>query len=250
MRVFALSDIHVDYQVNANWIRGLSQLDYKDDVLILAGDVSHSLALLAWCLGEFTQRFKRVLFVPGNHDLWVIGEAPEKTSLQKFGEVAEVVVSSGASMHPFVGDNLLIVPLFGWYDYTFGEPGERLKEIWMDYRACRWPAGYGAGEITAHFAGLNRHPRSSAQKIITFSHFLPRVDVLPALRQQRMLDPVLGSTLLDAQLRRLNSSLHVYGHSHINRNVRLDGITYVNNAFGYPHENGIAAKRLLCIHET
>ena len=40
MRVFALSDIHIDYNANAKWIESLSVAEYKDDVLILAGDVT------------------------------------------------------------------------------------------------------------------------------------------------------------------------------------------------------------------
>ena len=39
-RVFALSDIHTDYEENANWVRALSVSDYQDDILILAGDIS------------------------------------------------------------------------------------------------------------------------------------------------------------------------------------------------------------------
>jgi hypothetical protein len=31
--------------------------------------------------------------------------------------------------------------------------------------------------------------------------------------------------------------------------VKKDGILYLNNAFGYPDETRIAAKRLVCIHE-
>ena len=49
-RVFALSDIHVDFDVNAQWVEGLSSVDYRDDVLILAGDVTHVLPKLASCL--------------------------------------------------------------------------------------------------------------------------------------------------------------------------------------------------------
>ena len=30
-------------------------------------------------------------------------------------------------------------PLLGWYDYSFGEPSEALRDMWMDFRACRWP---------------------------------------------------------------------------------------------------------------
>ena len=96
-----MSEIHVDYKINANWIANVSVTDYRDDVLILAGDVTDSLPLFDWCLRTLVARFKRVLFVPGNHDLWVVREGIEKTSLQKFQEVAAVVQSSGASMQPF-----------------------------------------------------------------------------------------------------------------------------------------------------
>jgi predicted phosphodiesterase len=60
---------------------------------------------------------------------------------------------------------------------------------------------------------------------------------------------VLGSDLIERRLRAMSSSLHVYGHSHVNRNVVIDGVSYVNNAFGYPAETRISARRLLCIHD-
>ena len=252
MRVFALSDIHVDYHVNAAWVRQLSCYDYRHDLLILAGDVTHRLELLGWCLKALTLRFARVLFVPGNHDLWVLGEAPERTSLQKFAEVALVVAESGASMQPFLKEEVLIAPLFGWYDYTFGEPSEELQDVWMDYHACRWPAGFRAREATIHFTRLNLPlAPASTTKVITFSHFLPRLDLIaqPMSGKQRLLAPVLGSTLLEQQLRKLKSTTHVYGHSHINREVHLEGVRYINSAFGYPHETGIATKRLVEIDE-
>jgi len=250
MRIFALSDIHVDYEVNAKWIRNLSQSDYRDDLLILAGDVSHKQTLLASCLNALTRRFRQVLFVPGNHDLWVLGEGKEKTSLQKFLEVADTVEASGASMQPFRRDGVLVMPLFGWYDYSFGEPSEILMNVWTDFRACRWPEGYDAADVAEHFARMNRVPPAIAgEKVITFSHFLPRIDLVPPYvpQKHRMLDPVLGSTRLEEQLRLLRPAIHVYGHSHINRTVMYDGIAYVNNAFGYPQEERIASKQLLCI---
>src|SRR5215471_4703717 len=139
MRVFALSDIHIDYDVNAEWIADLSNFEYRDDVLILAGDVTNTRRLLEWCLCTLAKRFKRVLFVPGNHELWVIREDRKKNSLQKFDDVCAVVESSGASMQAFRERGVSIIPLLGWYDYSFGEPSEELRSMWMDYRTCRWP---------------------------------------------------------------------------------------------------------------
>ena len=252
MRVFALSDIHVDYTVNMQWVNSLSEADYRDDLLILAGDVTHRQALLADCITAFVKRFAKVLFVPGNHDLWVLGEPKEKHSLLKFCEVADTVANCGASMDVYARGDTLIVPLLGWYDYSFGEPDEDLLHMWADFRACRWPEGYGPAEVAAHFAAMNRAPPPErACKVITFSHFLPRIDLVPIYvpRKHRALDPVLGTVRLEEQLRRFSPDIHVYGHSHINRSVRIDGVHYINNAFGSPQESIIASKRLLCIHE-
>lgn len=254
MRIFALSDIHVDYEVNANWVRNLSQQDYRDDLLILAGDITHRSSLLAWCLDAFARRFRQVLFVPGNHDLWVLNEAADWDSLKKFHDVAAIAQDNGVSLRAYRDDRVLIAPLLGWYDYSFGEPGEELARMWADFRACRWPPGFDAPRIAAHFTAMNPPVEREADvslTVITFSHFLPRIDLLPPYipLQHRLLDPVLGSHLLEQQLRPLRPAIHVYGHSHVNRRIRLDGVDYINNAFGYPQEERIAHKQLLCIHE-
>lgn len=250
MRVFAVSDLHIDYEANAQWVANLSVSEYQDDVLILAGDVTDALRKLDWCLNTLARRFRKVLFVPGNHDLWVIRDEPHKSSLQKFDEVAAVVKSSGASMQAFSEQGVSIVPILTWYDYSFGEPSDELRAVWMDYRACRWPSDYSEKDVAAHFLALNETFTPNGGKVITYSHFLPRLDLMPAYIPcvSRQLYPVLGSAGLDRELRALKSSLHVYGHSHVNRQVTIDGVKYVNNAFGYPNETFIASKRLVCIH--
>lgn len=255
MRIFALSDIHVDYEANARWVAGLSEADYRDDLLILAGDLTDRLSLLAWCLEAFAKRFRKVLFVPGNHDIWVIRDDRAKQSLQKFDEVRAAAENSGVSLDPYREPGLAILPILGWYDYSFGQPDEDLRAMWMDFRACRWPPGYDAARIAEHFDAANDIHRAPTpgpdDLIVTFSHFLPRIDVMPwyVPPTSRMLFPILGSDRIERQLRRAGSRLHVYGHSHVNRDVVLDDVRYVNNAFGYPGETWIAAKRLLCIHE-
>ncbi|MCM2552100.1 metallophosphoesterase [Burkholderia glumae] len=253
MRIFALSDIHVDFDGNAAWVASLSSDDYRDDVLILAGDVSDSVERLEQCLGAFASRFRRVFFVPGNHDLWVIRDAPAIDSLDKFEQVARIVEGCGATMRAGVVGGVSIVPLLGWYDGSFGLPGPELSEAWMDFHACRWPAGWTASRITEHFIGSNAPAAPPAGALtITFSHFLPRIDLMPDYipPARRMLYPVLGSSQIETLIRRVGPDIHVYGHSHVNRDVSIDGIRYVNNAFGYPHETRITQKALKCIHEA
>lgn len=252
MRLFALSDIHVDYPDNARWVEGLSDADYRDDVLILAGDLTEDSGLLGWCLASFAAKFRQVLFVPGNHDLWVRRSPAEMCSLRKFEQVMTVAADSGVSTQPFHYGSTLVVPLLSWYDYSFGVPDKDLSVLWMDFRACRWPDGYGPEKVTEHFLGMN--PKAlpqAANRVVTFSHFLPRIDLIPVFvpLSMRHLDPVLGSSGIERQLRALGSNLHVYGHSHINRRVRIDGVTYVNNAFGYPQENMISARRLIALDD-
>ncbi|MFL6623909.1 MAG: metallophosphoesterase [Sulfurifustaceae bacterium] len=250
MRVFALSDVHIDYDANARWLAGLSRVDYQDDVLILAGDISDNVALLASCFETVAHRFKKVLYVPGNHDLWVIRDNPRRSSFDKFDLVRELALSFGLSLTPLRFDALDIVPLFGWYDYSFGMPSRELLDIWADYRACVWPCDVAG--VAARFAEENAAAlQVRGGNIISCSHFLPRIDLMPHYipPDKRILYPVLGTSRLEAQLRALGSRIHVYGHSHVNRQVTIDGVRYINNAFGYPSETRITAKQLLCVWE-
>ena len=155
-------------------------------------------------------------------------------------------------MRPFHHDGLSIVPLLSWYDYSFGEPSDELLEAWMDYRACRWPRQLSPREVTQHFLTFNDGFLDvTNEAVISFSHFMPRLDLMPAFipAHRKMLYPVLGSTGLEDQIRRPKPAIHVYGHHHLNRNCTLDGVQYINNAFGYPHETTITAKQLKCIYE-
>ena len=252
MRVFALSDVHVDYDANAQWIKSISQVDYVDDLLVLAGDVSSSVARLEHCLTHLARCFDKLLFIPGNHDLWLNHGDEHRDSLHKFKAVCDLAEQSGASTTIYHRGEMSVVPLLGWYDYTFGVPEPILKAVWADFRACRWSDEWDLQDVTSHFLQKNRYRRRNAKEfIISFSHFMPRVDVLPPNLPERFqaLFPVLGTSRLEQQVRGLRSDIHVYGHSHLNRRVTLDGTLYVNNAFGYPHETGIAARKLICVHE-
>jgi predicted phosphodiesterase len=253
MRVFAVSDLHVDYEPNREWLGQLSSHDYNDDVLILAGDISDKLALIDECFALLTRRFGAVLYVPGNHDLW-IHRSDAQDSFEKYIAVRNTATHHGVHLTPFRRGDLAIVPLLGWYDYSFGEASDFLKSAWVDYRACRWPDGYDDAAITRFFTERNISPSAQeldgAKKIISFSHFLPRIDLMPDRipARHRKIYPVLGTTVLEKQLRQLGACLHVYGHSHVNRHVTIDEVTYINNAFGYPAEAHFTARRLVHVH--
>lgn len=253
MRVFAVSDVHCDYPQNLDWVRDISSRDYRQDVLLLAGDVSDKLALLREVLQLLADRFGQVVFVPGNHELWVQNEE-SGCSLEKFHAVQQVCADSGVETGLCRFDGLSIVPLLGWYDFSFGAPDRHLRRAWRDFRACNWPQElHNELAITEHFLSMNVDRLDERNDcVISVSHFLPRLDVMPARipERRRRVYPVLGSERLGVQIERLQPDLHVYGHSHVNQTVRLGGVQYVNNAFAYPDEERIARKRLLCIWDS
>src|SRR5687767_12995947 len=74
MRLFATSDLHTDYKENLGWLKELSDTAYREDALIVAGDVSHRLEIIRETLLLLRAKFRHVLFTPGNHELWVRNE--------------------------------------------------------------------------------------------------------------------------------------------------------------------------------
>ena len=221
-------------------------------MLLLAGDVSDCLTLLITAFKILRNRFKEIIYLPGNHELWLWRDR-ENDSLAKFHLIEKITADYGITMKPVQLKTLSIVPLFGWYDYSFGRPSQFLKQIWVDYTACKWPSGYDEYHITRYFTSLNYNIRlSPSRDVISFSHFVPRIDLMPYYIEGhiRLLYPVLGSSILEKQIRKLGSKIHVYGHSHINCSMLKDNTLYINNAFGYPNETAIANKTLRCILEV
>ena len=255
MRVFALSDIHIDYPDNMTWIRRLSEREYREDALVLAGDATHDMDRLETALTILKRKFAAVFFVPGNHELWIMDNGAGD-SLQKFHQILKRCDRLGIETRPRDLDGVRIVPLFSWY--TLPEEGEdslflpkkgedpSLK-MWSDHYFVRWPRF--PLTPTAYFLGLNKpHLTPSNLPVISFSHFLPRVDLIFDSHNERQarkitdenisfnFSRVAGSTELDRQIRMLGSVLHVYGHQHRNRFREVDGIIYVSHCLGYGYE--------------
>jgi Icc-related predicted phosphoesterase len=250
MRVFAISDLHVDYSENKRWVSNVSASDYLGDVLICAGDISHETGELAATLTRLRKSFLEVLFVPGNHELWV-GRNGTRNSIEKFAQVLAIAGECGARTSPLHLPEVFIAPLFAWYDFSFGAPSADLLSRWSDFHNCSWPEEFDALRITDYFLSMNQlQGVSPRQPIVSYSHFVPREDLLPAEHSRTgFLRPVLGSTSIEKQIRTLGSRVHVYGHYHVNGSNTRDHVTYVNNALGYPREYW-TARKLACIFQT
>lgn len=318
-RVFAWSDIHVDYGENWRCCQGVSATEYQNDVLILAGDVSDDMAKLRETFELFKQKFAEVFFVPGNHDLWIRpgrwkvapqqplgGAAPPlpDNSLAKLQQILDLCRELGVHTSPRAfgpGGRLAIVPLFAWYHRGFDTEPEitgwqgipPIEEAMMDYQLVKFPsstigaangdesaaryfdllnerrvgellpdaavaasATCKAGEATS-LSSLSSSPWDSVVQmcrtaveqggaVISFSHFLPRIELLPEKRFLFLptLAHAVGSRYLQQRVEELRSSLHVFGHTHFGWDATVDGVRYVQAALCYPQERSMRAKSI------
>ena len=234
MRVFATSDLHTDYKENFLWLTQISGTAYRDDVLIVAGDVSDRLEIIQETFLLLRSKFRQLLFTPGNHELWVRGA--NINSLEKFQLILNLCDELGIATKPLRLENLWVVPLFSWYDGVF-EPGMR---AWADFHFCKWPAD--AAPLSEYFLRLNEpYLRVYDAPVITFSHFIPRSDLLPPKEYLRIswLEHVSVCAALDSQIRQLNSTVHICGHTHTTFDRVVDDVRYVQNAVKYPKERRI-----------
>ena len=231
MRVFATSDLHTDYKENFLWLTELSDTAYRNDTLIVAGDVSDRLEIIRQTLLLLRSKFRHVLFTPGNHELWVRNS--ELNSIEKFHQVLKLCESIGVVTTPLRIEDLWIVPLFSWYDGAYDPE----MKGWVDFHLCKWPDDIQS--LPDYFLRLNEpNLKSYDAQVITFSHFIPRAELLPPPEYMRFswLPDVSICAALDPQIRQLNSTVHVCGHTHTTIDTVIDDVRYIQNAVRYPKE--------------
>ena len=75
MKLWAISDLHLGVESNRQGLRALPA--QPTDWLILAGDICESTELLIEAFMLCTQKFAKVFWVPGNHELWLVDRRRE-----------------------------------------------------------------------------------------------------------------------------------------------------------------------------
>jgi len=240
MRIFAISDLHTDFEANRLLLEQLSATKYVGDALLVAGDIADDLKTIEDSLALLCSRFGQVFYTPGNHDLWV--RRDDCDSIEKLFRVLELCERLGVKTEPSRVGEVWVVPMFSWYcadfDTDSSAPDSELYG-WADFHFCRWPASVAS---PAQYLLEMNEPRvkSYDAPVISFSHFLPRRDLLPLTDRLHFkgLPKVAGCRTLEQQIRRMNSRTHVFGHSHINCDKLIDGVRYIQNALRYPRERG------------
>ena len=138
MRLWAVADLHLGIPRNREALRALPV--YPADWLIVAGDLCEDAKLFNEALAWLASRFARVIWVPGNHELWLTDRNPVASgSVRKYAELVDVarrlrVVTPEDAFPVWPPTGEVIVPLFTLYDYSFRPDGVALSDV------VRWAA--------------------------------------------------------------------------------------------------------------
>eukprot|EP00929_Paragymnodinium_shiwhaense_P072627 TRINITY_DN36863_c0_g1_i1.p1 TRINITY_DN36863_c0_g1~~TRINITY_DN36863_c0_g1_i1.p1 ORF type:complete len:374 (+),score=49.29 TRINITY_DN36863_c0_g1_i1:54-1124(+) len=255
-RLWAISDIHTDCKENRAWVEQLSNTEFKQDAILVAGDVSDSRAILERTLRTLVAKFQTVFFTPGNHDLW-LGEEDEADSISKLHSLLGLCRSLGVQTKPQrIGTETIgvwVCPLLSWHHKTFDKEPDiegwsipSIEDSMVDYHKCRFPEPLSMHDESAARAvdDLNEAATAALQDrrleepLVTFSHFLPRPELLIEKRFLTLptLPKAVGSRYLGQRVKSLAPDVHVFGHTHFGWDATHDGIRYIQCALAYPYE--------------
>jgi 3',5'-cyclic AMP phosphodiesterase CpdA len=124
MKLYAISDLHLGHKINRQALEALPP--HPDDWLILGGDVGETEKHLQFALSILTRRFARLLWVPGNHELWTLPSDHEFRGEAKYQRLVSICRDYGVLTpeDPYIrwpgeGPAHVLAPLFLLYDYSF-----------------------------------------------------------------------------------------------------------------------------------
>jgi len=199
--------------------------------------------------------------------LWFAAVWPQNC-IQKLERILELCDRLGVITEAFrIGHGLdeagqasacWVCPLLSWHHQSFDtEPDLEgwdiplVSECMTDFMRCRFPAGISMfddaaarkvdslNDSKARLADLKH--RQAGEPLVTFSHFLPRLELL--LEKRFLSIPCLpkaaGSVFLGQRVQGLAPDVHVFGHTHFGWDAVHDGIRYVQAALGYPNERKV-----------
>ena len=254
MELFAISDLHVGFEANR---RALEALRPRPDAwLIVAGDVGETEEQLAWTLDLLGSRFARLLWCPGNHELWTTQEAGLRGQA-KYDRLVELCRARGVltpeddyAVWQGPSEQFLLAPLFLLYDYTF-RPDHIAPED-----AVEWAAASGikcADESLLHPDPFPTRPAWCAARCELSARRLERAVATHGLRtilinhfplkQQLARLPAIprfqvwcGTRRTEDWHTRFRAAVVVSGHLHIRKTSLVDGCRFEEVSLGYPRQ--------------
>jgi 3',5'-cyclic AMP phosphodiesterase CpdA len=254
MKLYAISDIHLGFALNRRAFAALS--GHPDDWLILAGDIGETIEHLEFALRIATQRFAKVLWVPGNHDLWTTSPAPDSARGEgKYRQLVHLCRSYDVltpedpfAVWPGSPGPHTIALLFLLYDYSFRPAHVTAAQ------AVSWAMETGvlcADEEVLHpdphpsrqaWCQIRCNAAEDALRKVADHHPLILVNHFP-LREKLARLPFIprfsiwcGTKRTEDWHLRFNARVVVSGHLHIPTTNWSDGVRFEEVSLGYPRQ--------------
>ncbi|MCF8569590.1 metallophosphoesterase [Gordonia sp. HY002] len=256
--LWAISDLHVSHRGNEEMLDRIRPAG-EDDWLIVAGDVAERTDDIVDTLRRLAARFEKVLWVPGNHELYTTAKDP----LQIFGVARydylvqacrEIGVVTPEDIYPLFDPRdgsspVRIVPMFLLYDYTFRPEGtvtalqalavarDRNVVATDEFLLSPEPFGtrdaWGRDRIAQTVRRLEA--LDPAEKTVLINHWPLRREPCDVLMYPEFA-LWCGSELTADWHTRFNAMCSVYGHLHIPRTTWYDDVRFEEVSVGYPRE--------------
>jgi 3',5'-cyclic AMP phosphodiesterase CpdA len=255
MKLYALSDVHLRYEANRALLQSIRP--HPDDWLILCGDVGETLDHLRFSLETLGPKFARLLWVPGNHELWTM------PSVEQTGPRGEAQYQQWVDLcrqyqvltpeDPFVswegeGGPAILAPLFLLYDYSFApdDVGPEKAIEWSleegilctDERLLH-PDPYPTKQAWCHARCDDAERRLSAipndVPTVLINHFPLRRDLVFIPRVPRFIT-WCGTRRTEDWHRRFHAKAVVSGHLHVRSTQWRDGVRFEEVSLGYPRQ--------------
>lgn len=254
MKLWAISDLHVGHPKNREGLAALPS--FGDDWLILAGDMGESTAHLEFCLMILSRCFAKLIWVPGNHELWTVpgrdgdarGEAKYLRHVETCRRYGALTPEDPYPVWTGEGGPHVIAPLFLLYDYSF-----RPAHVPED-RAIAWAEESGVVCTDEHLLHSDPYPSKQAWCAARVEYTERRLaEVDPAARlilvnhfplDERLLKIWLiprfsiwcGTRRTEGWHKRYPVSAVVYGHTHRRATDWIDGVRFEEVSLGYPRD--------------
>jgi len=254
--LLAVSDLHVGFPENRAIAERLQPVT-ESDWLIVAGDVGERADDIERVLTTLSMRFAKVIWVPGNHELWthrrdplrLRGEARYLHLVDVCRRLGVVTPEDTYPVWPGAAGPVLIVPLFLLYDYSFRPDGaasaaeglERAHAAGIVSTDERWlhPDPYPSREAWCHdrLATTQRRLAELPPGVPTVlvNHF-PLVREPTAAMRYPVFAQWCGTVRTADWPTRFGAVAVVYGHLHIPRTTWHDGVRHEEVSLGYPRE--------------
>jgi hypothetical protein len=253
VKLYAISDLHVGFEPNRQLWATLPP--HPDDWLILAGDLGETEDHLRFTLGIATARFGRVLWTPGNHELWTLPDDPGPRGEPLYQRCVAICREYGVltpedpyAIWPGDGPPCVLAPLFLLYDYSF-RPDHVAAE-----HALAWARASGIECADEHLLHPDPHPSRADWCRARCAAARARLDAIPAdhstilinhfpLRRELAHLPAIprfsiwcGTTITESWHRDYRARVVVSGHLHIRSTKWIDGVRFEEVSLGYPRQ--------------